>query len=256
MRPFILLKNLAFLLLVLYCTASVFAQGAQSSDVTMVEVVEDPTPASVQALPDYPNVRGTHIMNNADLKRSLGERPVLDLVDFRAGTTAATANYDAGKLLIVEYMTPQASVDADNNFRQRLAEQGVNASVAYRRVGNYSVFVFDGSDAAAANALIDQVKYEKSVQWLGADPFFAEKLRRAERAYIATTSDIFISTVIAIALGILTTIVFGIAVGVIFFRIRRRQRDEMTAFSDAGGMVRLNLDELTPDVAPTRLLNQ
>ena len=38
----------------------------------------------------------------------------------------------------------------------------------------------------------------------------------------------------------------GIAVGLFVFYFRKQKRASMTAFSDAGGMIRLNLDELTP----------
>lgn len=210
-------------------------------------------PAVLEHLPDWETVRtrAVFINNSGDLQKHFGERPALNLINFTGGTEAATADYDAGKLLIVEYTTPQFSVDADNSVRQYLTENPPDAPVYFRRVGNYEVFVFDAGDEAAANALIDSVKYEKSVQWLGGDPFL---FQRAERAYLQKTSDVFIWTFISIALGLSVAVLIGVAVGLLVFYLRRQKRASMQSFSDAGGMIRLNLDELTPDILPNRLL--
>jgi hypothetical protein len=78
-----------------------------------------------------------------DLRQALGERPVFDTIDFIAGTEAVTAPYEQGKLLIVEFATPQGSVDTDNRVNQLLAESGTNPPFVYRRIGNYNAFVFD-----------------------------------------------------------------------------------------------------------------
>jgi hypothetical protein len=43
-------------------------------------------------------------------------------------------------------------------------------------------------------------------------------------------------------------------VGLLFYYIREQKRASMNEFSDAGGMTRLNLDELTPGISPDRLL--
>jgi hypothetical protein len=99
--------------------------------------------------------------------------------------------------------------------------------------------------------LIDEVKYEKNIQWLGDDPFL---LRRAERAFINTTSGIFTSTVTVILIGIGIAITAGLIVGITYFMLRVRRRAEMKTFTDAGGMTRLNLDGYTPEILPERLL--
>jgi hypothetical protein len=190
--------------------------------------------------------------NTNDLRKALGERAVFDLIDFAGGTEAVTAPYDAGKLLIVEYTSPQISIEADNQFKQRLSAQTQNPTVFYRRIGNYSAFVFDANDEITANALLDQIKYEKNVQWLGEDP---NKQKKYEH-YIATTmADVFLSTTIWILSGVGFAILTGVVVGFLFFRSRDRRRIAMTAFSDAGGMIRLNLDELSAQPSD-RLLNE
>ena len=218
---------------------------------------EDTTPALINALPDAENIRNraVYIRNTAQLKKALGERNILGLVEFEGGNVGATAQYEAGKLLIFEYATPQASIDADNKFKARLAEPQQNPSVYYRRVGNYAVFVFDGKDEISANSLIDQVKYEKSVRWLGDNPYEEEQYKVAEKKYLLTTANLALSTVLFIVAALLGTVLVGILAGYIFFRIRKQQRANMSAFSDAGGMIRLNLDDLT-EVATDRLLNK
>ena len=90
--------------------------------------------------------------------------------------------------------------------------------------------------------MLDQVKYEKTVQWLGEDPFLIKKFER----YIATTGrDVALSTVFFIVFVFLTAIVLGVIVGFVYFRFRENQRAGMATFSDAGGLTRLNLDELS-----------
>lgn len=205
---------------------------------------EDGVPVLIKHLPDWENARNRATLTNNvdDLRKALGARPVFDLVDFRGGTEAVTAPYDAGKLLIIEYTNPQSSIEADNLFKQKLAETPPNPPVVYRRIGNYNAFVFDVADEAAANALLDQVKYEKVVQWLGKDPNYEKK---AERFFAIRAADIFLSTILVIIGGLALAILTGIGVGLVYFRLREQQRSAMSAFSDAGGMTRLNLDELS-----------
>ncbi|MGI8470355.1 MAG: hypothetical protein ACR2N3_18095 [Pyrinomonadaceae bacterium] len=252
MRRARFLKFFVVFVIFLFSTV-IFAQPANSPQPKNPADSDESTPPILKHLPDWENVqnRAAYISNSDDLQKVLGNRPVFNFVNFVGGTEAATADYDAGKLLIVEYGTPQFSIDADNRISQFLAGNQQNPPVVFRRVGNYEVFVFDGNDETAANALIDQVKYEKNVQWLGQDPFL---LQRAERAYLEKTSNVFVSTIISIVLGLTLAAFLGIAAGLIVFYARKQKRASMTAFTDAGGMTRLNLDDLTPDVLPDRLL--
>lgn len=248
------IKYLFLVIAFLSPSAALFGQPPAVSGVKSLEVSEaDSVPVLIKHLPDWESVRNsaTFTNNTADLRRALGERPVLDLIDFTGGTEAVAAAYPQGKLLIVEHATPQASVEMDTKTVQRLNEIGQTANIYYRRIGNYNVFVFDAPDETAANSLLDQIKYEKDVQWLGENPFM---LRRAERAFIHTTSDIFIATVMVIVLGIGTAILTGLIVGFVFFRFRDQRRAMTTAFSDAGGMTRLNLDDLSVPIGTEKLL--
>ena len=46
----------------------------------------------------------------------------------------------------------------------------------------------------------------------------------------------------------------GGVLGALLFNRRRTQQSTHEAYSDAGGMLRLNIDELTPQTDPARLL--
>ncbi len=256
MRKFRFLAALALFCVYFLPTLSVFSQNNKALQNKSQEYSEDDgIPVLTKHLPDYENVgnRATYILNADDLRNALGSRPVFEAIDFTGGTEAVTAQYPQGKLLIVEYTTPQMSVDADNKIRQKLAENPQNQTVYYRRIGNYNTFVFDGNDEAAANALLEQVKYEKEVRWLGEDPF---ALKRAERNFVLQTSDLFMNTSLAIASGLGFAFFAGIVVGFVVFFIRNQKRARMETFTDAGGMTRLNLDGFTPEILPNRLLEK
>ena len=247
-------KFVMVLSLTLFATLFCIAQNTPTYKSQEVSEA-DGIPVLIKHLPNWETAKPefTFAHDISTLKQALGDRPVFDLIDFSAGTEAVTAPYEAGKLLIVEYTTPQASVDADNKINQRLGELGPTSAIAYRRIGNYNAFVFDALDPVLANALLDQVKYEKNVQWLGDDPFL---LRRAERAFINTTSDIFVSTVLWITMGLGLAIFIGIGTGFLFYNMREQKRRLVPNFTDAGGMTRLNLDGYTPESLPEKLLNQ
>jgi len=112
-------------------------------------------------------------------------------------------------------------------------------------------FLFDGTDEAAANGLFDKIKYEKVVRWLGTNPFI-QKL--AEQQFVKQTSSLFIATVKVILYGIGFSIITGFFSGIIFYNFRRQKRASMIAFSDGGGLTRLNLDQLTSDLSAGKLL--
>ena len=254
MRSIWLVRVLVSTCAVFMLISGICSQSASAPPIKSREVSdEDGIPVLIKHLPDWENARNraTYILNQNDLRNALGSREVFDLIDFESGTEAVTADYDAGKLLLIEYMTPQASIDDDGKINQRLAESRQNQSVVYRRIGNYNVFVFEPTDPMAANALLDEIKYEKNVQWLGEDPFL---LKRAERAIVVGLSELFVATTLTIIGGIGLSVLAGIIAGIIFFRFREQKRAEMQEFSDAGGMTRLNLDGFTPPIASEKLL--
>lgn len=249
-----MLSRNSFAALLLACAFSVtsLAQNNGSIPYKSQEISEiDGVPVLVKHLPDWEFRRDSTAFatSSADLKQALGDRPMVDLIDFTAGTEAVTAQYDAGRLLIVEFASPQISVETDEKINAAIASNG-DGKTFNRRIGNYNVVVLDASGSSAANALIDQVKYEKQITWLGKNPFAIS----AERAFVMTTADIFLSTLMVIVGGIVASIFIGLFVGYFFFYYRDGKRSKMYAYTDAGGMTRLNLDGFTPDIAPDRLL--
>jgi len=239
--------SILLILPVMLCCILGYSVGAQENGGSQPsqEVSEvDGLPVLIKHLPNGESVRNStvFIQDKNALKSTIRDQSVLDLVEFAAGTEAATAEYPAGKLLIVEYTTPQAAAFADGKFEQHLSENPGNPHIFYKRIGNYGVFVFNANDPVAANALLDQVKYEKSVQWLGEDPFMMQKI---ERYFALTGRDVAISTVLWIALVFGSTLAIGVIVGFAYFKYRESKRAGMTAYSDAGGLTRLNLDDLS-----------
>lgn len=217
---------------------------------------EKQIPVLVKHLPDWETAqeRAVYALSLRALQDSVGEQPVLDAINFDAGAEAVTATYNDARLVIVEHATPQLSVSDDERITARIRElqsQGQPVPSAYRRVGNYSVFVFNAPDETAAAQLIDQVKYEQSVQWLGENPLAWEYANQRHT-----------QSAVSLILGIAKTVGFFVALclgaGVIFggmvFMRRRSQQTALETYSDAGGMLRLNLDEMTPETDPARLL--
>jgi hypothetical protein len=216
---------------------------------------EDDTPVLIKHLPNWESAgkNAKYILTLDELKRNVVNQPIVDSVSFEGGTEAVAANYGQAQLVIVEFSTPQFSVENDQRIAakiQELKSQGQAVPTAYRRIGNYSVFVFNGSDEASANQLVDQVRYEKVVQWLGDDPHIYDKLQR----YLAATSaGVLVAVLKSSGLSLLACLAIGGLIGFLLFRQRRAQG--AAVYSDAGGSVRLNLDELTKTSDATRLLD-
>ena len=201
---------------------------------------EDGQPILLKHLPDPEPVSpgAAFVTDKNELKNIVGAEAVLDVLEFSPGTEAVTAVYPEGRLVIVEYTNPQLSAEVDARVQQYQAANPQSPFV-YRRIGNYNAFVFGPSDGDRANALLDGIKYQKTVQWLGEDPYL---LKRLERYMVSTSRDIMLSTVLWILMGLGIALITGIAAGFIFFNVREQKRANRTAYSDAGGLTRLNLD--------------
>ena len=245
-------KPLVSLFLAFVVNLPLLGQAVGSTDyINISELEADQIPALIRHLPEWENVlpHAAYMRDGDSVRAAVGDRSVLSVLNFVGGTEAVTAQYPAGLLLMIEYATPQASIEADAAFTEKLSSLG-ETNTLYRRIGNYNVFVFDATNRTDAEALLDQVKYEKVVQWLGKNPYIIS----AERAFVLTTSDIFLSTFLVIVMSLGMAIFVGIISGYIFFSIREYKRSSMPTFSDAGGMTRLNLDGFTPDITSERLL--
>jgi len=261
---------------VLFCKGSNFvgvsseAPAASSGD-EMVELArefaqqldgESDIPVLVKHLPQWERVGpgASYAVTLNKLKGLLPNQPILDAVSFEGGAEAVVAQYDAGRLAIIEFNTPQIATTNDLTIAAKIKELraaippvGTSVPSAYRRVGNYAVFVFDAPNEQAANQLIDQVKYQQVVRWLGENPFSYEQ---ATREFTETTLGVFVSVVKASGLALVTCLAVGGFFGTLLFRVRRSQQRAREAYADSDAMLRLNLDELTPESDPARLLER
>ena len=217
---------------------------------------ENGLPVLVSHLPDWEKAyaRAAYAVTLPALQKAAGNRPVLDAVTFEGGAEAVTADYGGARLVVVEFTTPQHAFDADAAINQRVAElkaAGQPAPSSYKRVGNYSVFVFDAPDADAAEKLLAGVKWEKDVRWLGRNPHAEDIITRA---YTTKMGGVILTTLITTGLAILVCLgVGGLIGGAIFLRRRSRQTAQ-EVYTDAGGMVRLNIEDLNTPPPSAKLL--
>ncbi len=156
---------------------------------------------------------------------------------FAGDAEAATAEYGPNaRLLIVEYHTPEFAADAHrriNSYLASLSEEERGRIIVNRR-GNYIVEATNFDDREFAQSLIDSVEYPYTVKLLNPDapmndPFAAQKAAR-----------MMISTFSIIGLTVFTVLFVGTTFGAMIFLKRRKRQQEI--FSDAGGMLRLDLD--------------
>ena len=213
-------------------------------------------PVLVKHLPGWQQAQVLYAVDNETLKKTFSNQPVLDVVSFEGGAEAAAAEYGAQKLVVIEFNTASLATDNDQRIKAKLQELralGQPTPTVYRRVGNYAVFVFDAPSAEAANQLIDQVKYQQVVQWLGQNPFSYEQ---ATREFTETTLGVLVSVVQTSGLALVGCLAVGGLFGALLFRSRRAQQRAREAYADSDAMLRLNIDELTPENDPARLLGR
>ncbi len=235
--------------------ASTLAAAAQEVSATLDKGEAD-IPVLIKHLPNPDEAQKTAVFLHSfeNLENLEFQQGVLSAIDSRGNADAAFAAYGPSKVLLIEFNTPQLAKENDERIIARIQELwklGQPAPTAYKRVGNYSVFVFDAPDDATAKQLIDQVKYEQVVQWLGENPNI---LKAAEREYVNTTLGVLVAVLKASGYALRACLGLGGLAGALLFSHRRNQNREAAAYSDAGGMLRLNLDELTPETNPARLL--
>jgi hypothetical protein len=205
--------------------------------------------------PEEAQKNAIYLHSFANLEKLGLQHPVLWAVQSGGDADAALGTYGPSKVLIIEFHTPQLASDNDQRIIARIHELwklGQPAPSAYRRVGNYSVFVFDAPDEQTAKQLIDQVKYEQVVQWLGENPNI---LKEAEKQYVNKTLGVLVAVVKASGYALVLCLGLGGLIGGLLFSYRRSQQ-KAVAYSDAGGMLRLNLDEMTAETNPSRLLRE
>jgi hypothetical protein len=141
------------------------------------------------------------------------------------------------KLVIVEYHTPQFASDAFARVNDYIATlpEPEQSRIIVKREGNYIVEVNNFENREAAQALLNAVKYPYGVKWLR-DP----RLPSNDPFRIQKAAQMLLSTFVLLGLILLTVVVGGGIVGTSIFLKRRKQQQEV--FSNAGGMLRLELD--------------
>lgn len=172
--------------------------------------------------------------NPNDLWLLAGEGSEAAIADYRAGT-------DVIHLMVAEYHTPQLAHDAYQRVRAYLdmLPAAERARRILEREGNYIIGAFEVSDRGRMQELVDQIRYQKIVKWLKPDPPISLQVDPnviAIRYYLTA----FLFT----GLVLLLTIAAGALVGGSLFLYRRRKLRMLPGFTDAGGMMRLNLDNL------------
>jgi hypothetical protein len=217
---------------------------------------EEDIPVLVKHLPRWDSEprEVTYFVRLQNLKTSLPSA-VFDSLSFD-GSEAVLTKYGEAQFVIVEFPTPQLATQNDQQIVAKLQEmrnQGQPLPTLYRRVGNYAVFVFGAPDEATAKSLADEVKYEQVTKWLGDNPY---PILEAQRRYTMTTLGVLVSVVKASGIALVSCLTAGFLFGGLLFLKRRSQQKTVEAYSDAGGMLRLNLDEMTPQSDVTRLLGK
>lgn len=229
-------------------------QAAQSFDANLIKqgAGDEGVPVLVEHLPEVETARpqARYAVTLAGLQEVVGRQPIFEGYDFSGGTEAVIAPYasEAGtpaQLVIIEHLTPQLAADNERFVAGRtneLRNSGAPVAYVHRRVGNYMVFAFGAATEKAANDLIGKVKYEQDVRWLGDNPFAQE---RAQRAYAMMSLNVLLSSLKSAGLGVMLCLGVGGILGSVIFMRRRAISEQASTYSDAGGMVRLGIDNLT-----------
>lgn len=217
---------------------------------------EGDVPILVKHLPQWETVQtnAVYLAGFHSLISLVPNQPVLETIASEGDADAVRATYGTAQFLLIEFNTPQLASDNDRAITARLNElrqSGQPVPSSYRKVGNYSVFVFNAPSEGEAQSLIDQVEYAQVVTWLGHNPYLLEQ---AQRDYYETTAGVLVSVVKASGLSLLICLAVGGLIGAVLFNRRRAQQRAAEAYSDAGGMLRLNLDDITPQSDPAKLL--
>lgn len=184
-----------------------------------------------------------------------------DVVGFGAGAEVTTADYRSGggqmNLIIVEYYAPQSAADGEARIRDHYnaLPQNEKDRLILKRAGNYVIAMLNVQDMPAAQNIVSQIKYQKKIYWAGRkftdiplayrppDPLVVEDFNQTVKTLVRSFY--------LMGIAILSALLLGFAAGFSLFqwkRYRRRKLGLDDMFSDAGGSLRLNLDDyLLPD---------
>ncbi|HYP29057.1 MAG TPA: DUF6599 family protein [Blastocatellia bacterium] len=166
-----------------------------------------------------------------------------DMFEFDGDAEAVTAEYEAApgapplKLAIVEYHTPQFATDALARVKSLIESlpEDRRGRIIVKREGNYVIEAQGVEDRDFAEQLLGKIEYPYTVKWLR-DPLLVTN----DPFHIQKAAQMLVSTFTIIGLMLGTVLVGGAIFGTTIFFKRRKQQREI--FSDAGGMLRLDID--------------
>ncbi|MBI3952150.1 MAG: hypothetical protein HY314_17010 [Acidobacteria bacterium] len=208
-------------------------------------------PVLIQHLPSDRLVPGTErfIAGPLALTHFLGPQDPNDVFLLSSeAVEAALAEYQidgaTSPVMIVEYHTPQLASTAYQqvqNYFQALPD-AERARRILKREGNYIIQALHVQNTEAMQQIVDQIKYAPKIHWLKKNPF--EDLQQFQSDEQTSLIDFYLTAFGFIGLSLLIFLLGGSLLGAAIFLWRRHRARLWPGFSDAGGMLRLNLDNL------------
>lgn len=202
-----------------------------------------PLPALLEALPrgDFGPTVSRYFVGPDSFETQL--RGGRDMFGFDGQAEAVIGDYNQTgsplKLAIVEYHTPQFAQSALERLTGYVASLPLDEQdrIIYRREGNYIVEATNVLNREGGEQLVSAVKYPYGVKWLQDPRLPTQDPFRAQKA-----AEIILSTLGIVALVMLVALISGASFGAIVFAKRRKRLKLL--FSDAGGMLRLDIDPI------------
>jgi hypothetical protein len=167
--------------------------------------------------------------------------------DGSAEHTAVVPAAQPLKLVIVECHTPEFASDELARISSYVSSlpEVEQQQIVFKRTGNYIVAAVNVQDREFGEGLINSVEYRYTVKWLRNplwptnDPFRSQK-----------AAEMLLSTFGLLGLILMTVLLVGTVFGTTVFLRRRKQQREI--FSDAGGMLRLDIEPFVLGLPPKR----